>query len=136
MSFLLDTNVVSELRKGERADQRVVDWTKANHDQKFFLSVLVIGEIRKGVDRLEQRVPGSGQALNTWLSDTRRQFAGRVIPIDEEIAERWGKLSESDPPPAVDALMAATALVRNLTLVTRNTRDIERTGVPCFNPFG
>ena len=81
-------------------------------------------------------MPGSGQALNTWLSDTRRQFAGRVIPIDEEIAERWGKLSESDPPPAVDALMAATALVRNLTLVTRNTRDIERTGVPCFNPFG
>lgn len=135
MSFLLDTNVVSELRKGERADQRVVDWAKANRDQGFFLSVLVIGEIRKGVDRLERRKPGSGQALDAWLADTRRQFEGRVIPVDEEIAEIWGTLSVPDPPPAVDALMAATALVKNLTLVTRNTRDIERTGVPCINPF-
>ena len=136
MSFLLDTNVISEFRKGQGAKRNVVDWLRDNRDERLFLSVLTIGEIRKGIDRLNLRAAGSAQELETWLDKTRQQFAGRIIPVDQEIAEAWGAMSAgADPPPAIDALLAATALVRNLTLVTRNTRDIERAGVAWLNPF-
>lgn len=135
MSFLLDTNVVSEMRKGGNANPAVANWFAVNRDEGFFLSALVVGEIRKGIEMLRRSDPDSARALDGWLEETCSRFGGRIIPIDQEIAEEWGRISASDPPPAIDGLMAATAAVRDLTLATRNVADIERTGVRHVNPF-
>jgi len=135
LSYLLDTNVISELRKGKAADPAVTGWIEAMHGEGFFLSVLVVGELRKGIERLAGRDPESARALDDWLRGVQRRFEGRVIPIDTDIAEEWGRMSASDSPSVIDGLLAATALVKDLTLVTRNTADVERTGVALVNPF-
>jgi hypothetical protein len=135
LSYLVDTNVLSLLRKGRRCDPNVLRWFSAVSDEDVFLSVLVIGEIRRGIDRIRRRDARSARTLDTWL---RRLLAGhrdRVLSVDEAVAEEWGRLGVPDPIPVVDGLMAATARVHGLTLATRNVRDVERTGVPCVNPF-
>jgi toxin FitB len=135
LSYLIDTNVLSELRKGRRCDPNVVRWFSAVSDEDVFLSVLVIGEIRRGIERIRRRDARSAKTLDAWL---RRLLAGhrdRILPVDEVIAEEWGRLSVPDPIPVVDGLMAATARVHGLTLATRNVRDVARTGVSCVNPF-
>lgn len=136
MSWLLDTNVLAELRKGPRANAAVREWFAATEEGGLFTSVLVIGEARWGVELLRRRDPIAAQALDQWLHRLRESFADRVLPLDEEIAERWGSLNVPDPLPTVDGLLAATAMVHDLTLVTRNVRDVERTGVRVLNPFG
>ena len=133
--YLLDTNVVSELRKRERADADVRRWFGRHAGDEFWLSVLVVGELRRGVELIVRRDPDAARALRTWLDSTISDFADRVLPITIEISERWALLSVPDPVPVIDGLLAATAIEHDLTLVTRNTTDIDRTGVACINPF-
>ena len=135
MTFLLDTNVVSEVRKGVRADRRVMGWLEEVDADDLRLSVLVLGELRQGVERLRSRDVVSARHLDRWLHGLAERYAGRILPIDEPVAQLWGRLNVPDPLPAVDGLLAATALVHDLTLVTRNTRDVARTGVRVLNPF-
>lgn len=136
--FLLDTNVVSELVR-PKPDPRVVGWLDSTDEDLFFLSVLTLGEIRKGITTLADRA--RKVRLETWLSHGLIvRFEGRILPIDLAIAERWGQIvgslaSQGAPLPVIDGLLAATALHHNLTLVTRNTRDVALTGVSAFDPW-
>ena len=135
MSFLLDTNVVSEFRKRERCDLGVAAWMSGVDPDALFLSVLVIGEIRRGIERVRHRDPASAEALERWANRLVEGHADRILPVDGPIAEAWGRLDAAASLPTVDGLLAATALVHDLTLVTRNVRDFKRTGVACFDPF-
>lgn len=137
MRYLLDTNVLSELRKGQRASPAVLDWFAAADDSSLFTSVLVFGEIRRGVEVIRKRGDAiAAVALEQWLARLRESFADRLFSVDEAVADRWGSLNVPDPLPSVDGLLAATALVHGLTLVTRNVKDVVRTGVRVVDPFG
>ena len=136
--FLLDTNVVSELVK-PKPDDRVRRWIEETNESILFLSVLTLGEIRNGVERLR-----SGRRrgrLESWLQvDLPSRFQDRILPIDSAIADRWGRVSaiaaaKGKPVPVIDGLLAATAIHHNLTLVTRNSSDVSGTGVPTLNPW-
>ena len=133
--YLLDTNVVSEIRKGRRANPHLLTWFQATQENELFLSVLVLGEIRSGIERIRSRDPAQAQALERWLLDLEAHFADRILLVTAPIADRWGRLSASHPPSVIDCLMAAMALENDLTLVTRNTDDVKRTGVKLLNPF-
>ncbi|HMG54147.1 MAG TPA: type II toxin-antitoxin system VapC family toxin, partial [Kofleriaceae bacterium] len=98
-------------------------------------SVLVIGELRQGVERLRRRDPTAAAALDRWLRELVQHHADRTLPVDADVTDRWGRLNVPDPLPAVDGLLAATALVHSLTLVTRNVRDVRTTGVRHVDPF-
>lgn len=135
MSFLVDTNVLSELRKGRRCNPLVSRWFAGVPDDEVFLSVLVIGEVRRGIERIRRRDARSARALDGWLRRLLEGHRDRILSIDEAVAEEWGRLNVPDPIPVVDGLMAATAQVHGLTLATRNVRDVARTGVSCVNPF-
>ena len=132
--FLVDTNVVSEARKGARADASVVRWIRA-HRERLYLSVLVTGEIRRGIESIRRRDARAAQALERWLREVETQFDDRILPVDALVADRWGRLSAHRPVSTVDGLLAATALVHGLTLATRSIRDVAATGVPCVDPF-
>ena len=101
----------------------------------LYLSVLVVGEIRQGVERLRRRAPAQAAVYENWLAMLRRGYADRIVPVTADIAEEWGRLNVPDPVSTVDGLMAATAKVMGLTLVTRNTADVARTGVRVLDPF-
>lgn len=135
MSYLLDTNVISELRKGRRADKNVTSWFAGLADEEVFLSVLTIGEIRRGIESVRRRDPDAAAALDRWLALVSEAHGDRVIPIDRAITEEWGRMNVPDPLPVVDGLLAATARVLGLTLVTRNIADVEGTGVELLDPF-
>jgi toxin FitB len=134
VSWLLDTNIVSELRKGERAHPGVRAWFADAEEESLYTSVLVVGELRRGIESLRRRDVPSALALEQWLSGITGGFADRILAIDQVVAERWGRLNVPDPVPTVDGLLAATALVHGLTLVTRNTKDVVRTGVALLDP--
>ena len=137
--YLLDTNVISELMKARPA-RSVADWIVSTPEELLHLSVITIGEIRKGIDLLDEDEPRRG-ALQSWLDhDLRVRFAGRLLSFDEWVAERWGQLEalakrQRVTLPTIDAQLAATALHHGLTFVTRNTADVRLTGVPLFNPW-
>lgn len=135
MSFLLDTNVVSEVARA-RPDKAVLAWFDAVPDQQLYLSVLSVGEIRKGVDKLPA---GKRRTeLVTWLEEALPAWFGpRLLPIDIAVAERWGRLLAASPRslPAIDSLLAATALTHNLSLVTRNVADFDVPGLEVVNPW-
>lgn len=133
--FLLDTNVVSELRKRERADANVLRWFEKHSGAEFWLSVLVVGELRRGVELLARRDKKSASKLRTWLDSTVNDYGDRILPVTMTICERWGLLSVPGPVPAIDGLLAATAIEHDLTLVTRNIADVDRTGGSVVNPF-
>ena len=135
MSYLVDTNVLSELRKGPRCDPHVRAWFAALPPDGVYLSVLVIGEMRRGVERIHRRDARSARALGTWLERIVRTHSGRILPIDQATAQIWGRFDVTQPVPVVDGLLAATALIHGLTLATRNVKDVARTGVTCVNPF-
>ena len=134
--FLLDTNVISELVK-PTPDAKVVAWVEQTGENLLFLSVLTLGEIRKGIAAVRSETRRS--RLESWLeTELRARFAGRILPVDEAVADRWGSLSAmaaavGKPVPVVDGLLAATALHHNLTFVTRNTSDVAGTGVGSLN---
>jgi toxin FitB len=133
--YLIDTNIISEVRKGRRCDANVAAWYRATPDDELFLSVLVIGEIRQGIERLRPRNVRQAAALEKWLDEILGSFGERVLPINERIAQIWGRLNSRDVLPVVDSLLAATSEAHGLTFVTRNVKDIERSGVRCLNPF-
>ena len=133
--YLLDTNVVWELRKGERADPGVREWLDQHADDELWLSVLTVGELRRGCELLRRRNEQAGDALLAWLETVTADFADRILPVTTDVAERWAELNVPDPMPVIDGLLAATAIEHDLVLVTRNTNNVERTGVPVENPF-
>jgi toxin FitB len=135
MSYLLDTNILSEIRKGARCDPHVQAWYASIADEDLFLSTLVLGEIRKGVEQARVRDPAKAAALEMWLGRVEISFGSRVLGIDNAVADRWGRMSALRPTPVIDCLLAATAAVNQLTLVTRNDHDVAGLGVSVLNPF-
>lgn len=139
--LLLDTNFVSELVR-IKPDPLVLAWMARADESALYLSVLTLGEIRKGINDLETAAYVRRAQLETWLgTELPARFAGRVIGVDSAIADRWGSLSSElkrrgTPVATVDVLLAATALQHDLAIVTRNVRDFQKTGVPYFNPWG
>ena len=136
MSYLVDTNVVSELRKRGRANRGVVDWVGARAPEELFISVLTIGELRRGAARIRRRDPDFGAALDRWVAETAERFRDRILAVDHTIAERWGEVTGRQTVPDVDGLIGATALVHDLVVVTRNVRHVAPTGARCLDPFG
>lgn len=137
--FILDTHVVSELRnaKAGRADGNVTAWAAGQPPAALFLSVVTVLELDLGVLQVERRDPRQGAVLRTWLEQhVLSAFAGRLLPIDTAVVQRCAMLQVPDPRSERDALIAATALVHGMTLVTRNVADFERTGVPVLDPWG
>lgn len=134
MSFLIDTNVISEARRPS-GSSRVKAWLASIPPVDVYLSVLVIGEIRRGIERLRPRDPAQAHAYEVWLAQLRRDYADRILPITAEIADVWGRMNVPDPLPTVDGLLAATAQVEGMIIATRNTADFVRTGVRLVNPF-
>lgn len=135
MSYLIDTNVLSELRR-RTPDPAVARWFADRPAGTLYLSVLTLGELRKGVERLAD--PARRLALLDWLeTDLPAFFAGRVLAVDAAVADRWGHLQAraGRPLPAVDSLLAATALHHGLVLVTRNIRDVADLGAQVLNPW-
>ena len=135
MSYLIDTNIISEVRKGSRCDPRVSAWYASIADEDIFLSTLILGEIRKGVELVDPRDTGKAAVLERWLREVASAFNGRVLGIDNTVSDQWGRMSALKPVPVIDGLLAATALTYGLTLVTRNDRDIAGLGVTVLNPF-
>ncbi len=134
MSWLVDTNVLSELRKGERADSGARAWYASARPEELYTSVLVMGEVRRGIESIRRRDAASAMALEHWLGRLADGFADRILPVDAAVADRWGVLNVPDPVPTIDGLLAATALVHDLVLVTRNVRDVVATGVRVLDP--
>ena len=135
MKYLIDTNVICELRKGQRCHPAVASWFKTLSDNELYLSVLNIGELRRGIESIRGRDNKGARALERWFARVVKDYADRILPVDSAVAEEWGRLNVPDPLPVVDSLLAATAKVHGLTIATRNTTDIARTGVPHVNPF-
>ena len=133
--YLLDTNVISELRKGSRCHPKVQRWHETLTPNSTWLSVLVLAEIRCGIENLRRRDPIASRHLETWLDGLALGFQDRIIPICPDIANRWGILNSGAPIPYIDGFLAATALESNLTLVTRNVKEVSMTGVSFLNPF-
>ncbi len=134
MRYLLDTNVVSELVR-TRPDEQVVAWLGGLRTAQIYLSVLTVGEIRTGVQRLMSRDAARATALETWVHGLEETYGDRILPVTLEIAQRWPVVHAARPLPVVDSLLAATALAHGLTVATRNTRDFVDSGVPVVNPF-
>ena len=126
--------MLSELRKRTPA-QPVAEWFAGTRADGLYISVLVVGEIRQGVERLRGRDPSQAVVFERWLDGLGREFADRVLPVDLAVAQTWGRVSAVAPLPVVDALLAATALVHGLTLVTRDDGMLRESGVSVLNPW-
>ena len=134
MAYLLDTCVLSELRKPS-GNRGVVIWVAGIRPDEAFLSVLTLGEIRRGIELHRAKDAKAASALERWLLGLEAHYAERILPITAVIADRWGRLSLTQPLPVSDGLIAATGLEHRLTVVTRNVVDFERSGANTLNPF-
>ena len=132
--ILIDTVVLSELRK-KQPSAKVVRWLSAQRDSDLFLSVVSIGEIERGIEKLRQDDAAFAEALTRWLEDLLRLYGDRVLPVTATIARRWGRLSAQLGHDGADVLIAATALSHGLKVATRNVRHFAPTGVEVINPF-
>jgi predicted nucleic acid-binding protein len=133
LRFLLDTNAISEIRRDR--DARVRAWADRVDDAELHLSVLTIGEVRIGIERLRSRDPVQADVFAEWLGQLHQRFADRILPVDAAIAEEWGRLNAPSPQNTVDSLIAATARIYGMTVVTRNTSDFANCGVQLLNPW-
>ena len=134
MAFLLDTNVVSELRR-PRPDPRVQTWLGGVASVDLHLSVLVAGEIRRGIELLRAREPDRARTLDEWLEGLMASYADRLLPVSAAVADTWGRLSSVRPLPVADGIMLATAKVHGLTLVSREAPSLANLGVPTLSPW-
>ena len=135
MSFLIDTNIISEVRKGPQCDANVATWFASIDEGDLYLSVLILGEIRKGIELARPRDPAKAKALEAWLAAVDAAFGERILPIDRAVADHWGRMSGQRPISTIDSLLAATARVHRMTLVTRNEADVAGLGAKVLNPF-
>ena len=135
MKFLLDTNIISEVRKGSRCDRQVAVWYASVGEDDLYLSVLVAGEIRKGIELARRRDAGKADALEAWLKEVDRAFRERMLPIDRAVTDEWGRMQARRSIPAIDGLLAATAKVHRMTLATRNADHVAGIGASVLNPF-
>jgi predicted nucleic acid-binding protein len=134
--YLIDTNVISELRHGKpQQSQAVRAWAADKEMSRLFLSAITVLELEKGVQALERKLPPQGSALRDWLDRVKTAFADRILPFTQDTAVLCAGMHFPDPKPERDAMIAATALQHRMTLVTRNTVDFENTGVALINPF-
>lgn len=136
--YLADTNVISETRRLDRANEGVrAFFRQARLDEnEIHLSVVTVGELRRGVERLRRRGDAlQAETVEVWLKSVLYEYDGKILSVDQEIGELWGSLRAPHPEPALDKLIAATAMSHGLTVVTRNVRDFEKTGVKTINPF-
>lgn len=134
VNYLLDTNVLSETRK-RQADDKVIAFLTNAHHSALYLSVLTLGELRKGVAKKQLTDPSAAKLLSGWVDGLEFSFADRIVGIDAATARLWGELSAQRSRPVVDTLLAATAIVHQLTFVTRNTGDVSDIDLKIFNPF-
>lgn len=134
MSFLLDTSIVSELRR-PRADAGLLSWFDAQPASALFLSIVTVGEVRQGIEQLRKRDAKQASLLDRWLNGLSQFYEDRLLYIDGTVADEWGRLRARRSVPVMDALIAATARVHGLTLVTRNVRDFANLGVDLLNPL-
>jgi predicted nucleic acid-binding protein len=135
VKFLLDTNVISEIRKRDRAHPNVVRWVHRTPVGEIGTGVLVLAEIRRGIELKRRIDPKQARLLDPWFSQMRTRLEDRVLPVDEPIAEAWAVMGIPNPRPLIDGLLAATAKARRLTLVTRNVADVSAAGISFLDPF-
>lgn len=135
MRFLLDTNVIFELRKGSRTDAGVLQWSLGTSPQAQFTSVLVIGELRRGVEQKRRTDSEQAAALERWLDRSILSFEGRILAVDQQVALVWGRMGIPDPVPEIDGLIAATAMIHDLIIVTRDKAILALKDVRSINPF-
>ena len=133
--YLIDTNIISELRKKERCNPNVRQWFETVDNSEIYLSVLVIGELRSGIERIRRRDPQAAFNLNNWLQEVVDRYNDRIFPVTQEIAQAWGLMNVPNPVSTIDGLLAATAKIHDCILVTRNVKDICKCGVSFYNPF-
>ena len=132
--YLLDTNILSETRR-KKADSGLISFLQSADPSTLYISVLALGELRKGVAAKKRTDPASARLLTSWVDGLELSFADRLVNIDSAIARQWGEWSSDRPRPVIDTLMAATAAVRGLILVTRNVHDLRGIKVRLLNPF-
>ena len=135
VKYLLDTNIISEIRKGPRCHPNVAAWYSNLEEESLYLSVLVLGEIRKGIEGLRGRDAWKANELDLWLEQLQTSFQSQILPVDIAISQEWGRFSSLHTVPIVDGLLAATATAHGLVLVTQNTRDFAGLGIQLINPF-
>ena len=135
MSYLLDTNIVSEIRKNARCDPNVAAWYASVDGFDLHLSVLVTGEIRKGIEQTRKTDPAQARHLEQWLTGLFAVFQGRILAVTDRITDEWGRMSAIRSLPVIDGLLAATAKAHGLTFVTRNTKDVKGLGMQTLDPF-
>lgn len=135
MNYLIDTNIISEVRKGNRCDPNVANWYEKIDDSSLYLSMLIVGEIRKGIERIRPKDNTQAKSLENWLVTVEKAFGERILPVDRAVANEWGRLNANRPVPVIDGLLAATANIHRMTLVTRNIADIADLDVNVLNPF-
>jgi len=135
MRYLLDTNFISELRKGDRANRGVQAWTMANDSALCAISVVTLAEIRRGIEDKRRTDRSQVLAIERWLIETKAEYAANILPISMEIADRWGGLLSKTQLPPQDLMLAATALEHGLTVITRNVTDFEGSGAHFHNPW-
>lgn len=135
MKYLLDTNILSEIRKGSRAHLSVRKWWAETDGMDVCVSVMALGEVRQGVERLRIRNPEKAKDIERWLQSIPKTMGTRLLGVNHRVADEWGRMGVRRTLPLVDSLLAATAIAHDLILVTRNIRDIKDTGVRYLNPF-
>ncbi len=135
MNVLVDTNVLSELKRGPRAAPHVVAWFSALLPENVFTSVIVLGEIRRGIELIARRDKPQAETLRRWYASVRERLGDRVLAVDEPIMAVWARISVPDMPPAYDGLIAATALAHDLIVATRDVEGFRRTGARVVNPW-
>jgi hypothetical protein len=135
LKYLLDTNVLSEIRKGNNTHPAVRKWWSETDFLEIHVSVMVLGEIRQGVERLRGKNPQKAQEIERWLQSITNALGARLLVVNHKIADVWGRMGVKRTLPLVDSILAATAVAHELTLVTRNTKDIQNTGARYLNPF-